>query len=103
MKRPGTYRFELRRYPREADATLTAALPPFKGVDGELPPGKPLPIASAKLRVGNAEFAHTTVDDDKSVTFDVPLHVGRVDAQTWFLDKSGKSICGAYYVYVYLR
>ena len=52
VDRAGEYEISLRRWPVEADASLTAALPAFKAVDGIYPPGKALPIAKARLKVG---------------------------------------------------
>jgi arylsulfatase len=100
VTKAGTYRFEVRRWPREADAAMTAALPPFKCVDGGLPAGKALPIAKVKLRVGNAEVSKEVAPDAKAVTFEFPLSSGSTKAQGWFLDKDGHEICGAYYLYV---
>lgn len=100
VARDGNYVFELRRYPREADLELTSDAPPFRGVDGRLPAGKALPIAKAKLRVGELEKTRNVNPDDKFVRFELPLKQGPVKAQTWFYDESGKDLCGAYYVYV---
>jgi arylsulfatase len=98
--RDGRYTFELRRWPREADIPLRAGTPVFKAVDGELPAGKALPIASAKLKVGDVEQTRPVSADDKFVRFTLPLTKGDVQAQTWFYDEAGKELCGAYYVYV---
>jgi arylsulfatase len=100
VARDGEYVFELRRYPREANLALTAEAPPFKGVDGRLPPGKALAIAQAKLRVGELEKTRQLKPEDKFARFVMPLKKGKVTAQTWFYDESGKELCGAYYVYV---
>ena len=100
VARDGEYLFELRRWPREADLPLRAGVPPFKGVDGGLPEGKSLPIAKAKLKVGDVEMTQPVTADDKLVRFSVPLKKGDVQAQTWFYDDAGKELCGAYYVYV---
>lgn len=100
VARGGEYEFELRRWPREADMPLTAGLPAFKLVDGELPPGVALPIAKAKLRVDDVEQSRDVKPENKAVSFTVSLKKGAVKAQTWFYDASGKELCGAYYVYV---
>jgi arylsulfatase len=96
----GDYSFELRRWPREADAAIDAGVPPIKFVDGEYPAGKALPIAKARLVVGEQAFTSDVKADDKSVQFTVPLKPGKLHAQTWFYDSSGGELCGAYYVYV---
>ncbi|GMU21542.1 MAG: hypothetical protein AMXMBFR13_16350 [Phycisphaerae bacterium] len=97
----GQYVFELRRWPREADHPLSAGLPLHKQVDGELPPGKALPIAKARLRVGTSEQTQDVKPEDKHVRFSVPLKKGETRAQTWFYDVDGQERCGAYYVYVH--
>jgi hypothetical protein len=99
--RDGRYVFELRRWPREADAALSAGLPPFKFFDGEYPEGKALPIAKAKLGIGEIERTSNVTPGDKQVRFTVELKAGRTKAQTWFYDADGKELCGAYYVYVH--
>jgi arylsulfatase len=97
----GQYVFELRRWPREADHPLATGLPLHKQVDGELPPGKALPIAKARLRVGASEQTQDVKPEDKHVRFSVPLKKGETRAQTWFYDVDGQELCGAYYVYVH--
>ena len=100
VDRDGTYTFELRRWPREADAAITAGLPAVRHADGQFPPGQALPIAAARLRVGDAERTAVVKPEDKAVVFDVPLRRGRTKLQTTFADADGKDVCGAYYVYV---
>jgi hypothetical protein len=97
----GDYTFELRRWPREADLPLRAAAAPFKGVDGGFPDGKALPIAKAKLKVGDVELTAPVAVNDKLVRFTIALKKGDVQAQTWFYDDAGTALCGAYYVYVF--
>jgi len=106
--REGTYEFELRRWPRERDAALVAALPAEKLTDGELSAGRALPIAAARVRVAGSGTT-APVDEtvavaatDRAVTFRVPLPAGPLDLQSWFLDGEGRELCGAYYVYVRL-
>ena len=96
----GNYIFELRRWPREAGAALTAPMPPFKAVDGEYVAGKSLPIARAKLRIADIERTADVNADEKFVRFTVPLKKGTTTAQTWFYDPADNELCGAYYVYV---
>lgn len=98
----GFYEFELRRWPREREAALTAGLPAVTLTDGELSAGRPLPIAAARLRVTAVD---ETFDEtfnvsatDRAVTFRLPLAAGPIDLQSWFLDENGRELCGAYYV-----
>lgn len=99
----GTYEFELRRWPREADLPLAAGAPPFQGRDGTFPAGKALPIAKAKLLVGAREQVQEVRDGEKFVRFVIPLAKGSVKVQTWFYDAQDNELCGAYYVYVHRR
>jgi arylsulfatase A-like enzyme len=101
VARPGRYEIELRRWPREADAPLTAALSPHKGEDGTTAAGAALPIAAARLRVGENDVKKTVGSKDHKAVFTVELPKGRTTLQTWFYDQNGKEICGAYYVYVH--
>jgi hypothetical protein len=96
----GDYEFELRRWPREADAALTAGLPAHKHTDGEFPAGVALPIAKARLNIGGFDESRVVAVANKAVTFTVKLKLGRAQLQTWFYDAGGKELCGAYFVYV---
>jgi hypothetical protein len=100
VARQGTYRIMLRRWPEEADAALTAPLPAYQGVDGEYPPGKALPVASARLKIGAVEVSADVEPGAKAVEFTVELPAGPTQLQTWFLDRSGRQLCGAFYVEV---
>ncbi len=40
VEQAGRYRFLLRRWPREADAAITAPLPEYRGMDGMYAEGK---------------------------------------------------------------
>lgn len=106
--REGTYEFELRRWPRECDAAVAAALPAERLTDGELSAGRALPITAARVRVAGSGAA-APIDEtvavaatDRAVTFRLPLRAGPFDLQSWFLDGEGRELCGAYYVYVRL-
>jgi hypothetical protein len=100
VDRAGDYEFELRRWPREADAALTVGLPAHKHADGEFPAGVALPIAKARLKMGNFDESRAVAAGDKAVTFTTELKPGRAQLQTWFYDAGGKELCGAYFVYV---
>lgn len=100
VARDGVYAFELRRWPREADVPLSAGVPAWKGVDGELPAGQALPIAKASLQVGDHTVDAEVGAEDRFARFKVPLKAGPITAQTWFRDADGQELCGAYYVYV---
>jgi arylsulfatase len=96
--RDGTYEIALRRWPKEADAAIAAGVPAFKAVDGGLPPGKPLPITAARLKLGDLDETKPVAPGDKAITFTVQLKAGtKMPMQTWFLGADGKELCGAYF------
>jgi arylsulfatase len=103
VDRDGDYEIELRRWSREADAPLSAELPPATFVDGTSAPGVSLPIAEARLKIADFEEKRPTAAGDKAATFVARLKAGRTQLQTWFYDEAGNEICGAYYVYVRRR
>ena len=59
---------------------------------------KALPIAKARVKINQFDEAMPVAPGDKSVTFTVPLKAGKTRLQTWFYDKDGRELCGAYYV-----
>jgi arylsulfatase len=109
--KPGLYRFSLRRYPSEARAGLSAALPAAARELHEFPPCRALPVAKARLSIrlvaaeaesgpGQREKIRTTTvgPDDEFAVFDVELPHGAVDMQASLLDAEERELCGAYYV-----
>lgn len=100
VDRAGSYEFELRRWPREADTPIAAGLPVHIHTDGEFPAGVALPIAKARVKIGNVDASSTLPAIAKQVTFKAELPAGRTQLQTWFYDGDGNELCGAYYVYV---
>ncbi len=99
-ERPGRYAFALRRWPQEVTIPMTKAAPPHQGEDCRFGPGKGLPIATARLRVGEHDLSKAVGPEDRAAVFTVTLPKGRTAVETWFYDKDGKELCGAYYVYV---
>ena len=94
----GTYEIALRRWPKEADAPIAGGVPAFKAVDGGLPAGKALPIASARLKLGDVDETKPVGPADKAATFTVRLKAGtKMPMQTWFSDAQGQELCGAYF------
>jgi arylsulfatase len=100
VARAGEYEFELRRWPRERNAPLSAGLPPLKIADGEFPAGASLPIAQARLKIAGFDRTVNIAASDVSANFALPLPAGPAELQTWFCDEAAREICGAYYVYV---
>jgi arylsulfatase A-like enzyme len=85
----GEYEIELRRWPKEVDAPITAAIPD----------GKAISATTARLRIGEVNRIQPIPKDAAAVTFRVKLKAGKTRLQTWFTDDEGESR-GAYYVYV---
>jgi arylsulfatase len=101
VDKDGAYQISLRRWPVEADAAISAGVPEFKAVDGGLPAGKSLPIARARLRIGDFDQMLPVGPQDKEVTFSLPLRSGtRAELQSWFYDAQGNELCGAYFASV---
>ena len=96
----GDYELELRRWPREADAALTAGLPAIQLTAGDRGPGVPLAISQARIIVGGVTMSKAVRPDDMAAVFRVKLEPGPTLLHTWFDDKDGEAITGAYYVYV---
>ena len=106
----GTYRFEVRRWPACVDAPISGV--PEVQLSHEtvveqkrwrLPKCSALPVAAVRLEV-NGQMLEENVDGKvTSVSFDLALKEGSVEVRATLLDKSGREICGAYYVYVRRR
>jgi arylsulfatase A-like enzyme len=101
VERDGTYKIELRRWPKEADAAIAGGVPAFQAKEGGLAPGKALPIAKTRLKLGDMDETKPVGPQDKAISFSVPLKAGRkIAMQSWFYDADGKELCGAYFAYV---
>lgn len=91
---PGTYTFELRRWPKEIDAPIA----------GGSEYGKTFPVKGSKIFI---ETEGATLNGrkpiqtgDKEVTYKFDLEPGPIAMHTWFVDENGQGIAGSYYVYV---
>ena len=100
VDRAGTYRFELRRWPRESGLKLAEACPASEFTDGEAEAGVALPITRARLMIGRKTEVQSVAPDDEAALFTVALGAGPTLLHTWFDDEQAQPICGAYYVYV---
>jgi arylsulfatase len=101
VEQSGTYEIALRRWPKEADAALTAALPEVKIENRSWVAGVALPIAKARLKIGDRDESKVVSATDKEAVFNIALKAGaKLQMQSWFYDASGNELCGAYYAYV---
>ena len=100
----GNYEFELRRWPRESGLKLAEGCSKLKVTDGEFVEGNSFPIARATFRIdAETESSLQTsseTENGESIHFKAELKKGPIQLRTTFLDKEGKEIVGAYYVYI---
>jgi len=97
VEKDGVYEMALRRWPAELDLPLNAGCPEKVITMAKLKAGKALPIAGAKLRIGDEELSTKTEPGDRAARFRVPLKGGaRARLQGWFQDAGGQDLCGAY-------
>ena len=101
-----TYRFELRRWPREAALALR------EGISGEVKRydhtlanenggyggGRAIPLSQARIKVGGAEASQNIPDGASAATFELHLEAGPTHLETWLSGPEGE--LSAYYVYV---
>ncbi len=99
------YRFELRRWPREADLPIQAGLPgelvDYDDIETGYGGGRAIPLKSASIRVADVAMKAQIKQKDKYSEFIVELQAGEVQLQTSLVDEIG-NVIGAYYVYVEL-
>jgi len=111
VARLGSYRFEVRRWPREADTPITGiytfqknpdAWDVDKPVTGTIYGGKAtaLPVSKIQLRVGDHEQTQDVQDGQKACVFTLELPEGSSKVEALMLDDQGKAMGSAYYVYV---
>ena len=106
IARKGTYRFEVRRWPKEVKCPINSA-PAAQTVadiyNHNLPvlvgEGKIIPAVKVKLRIGDQYFEKEIDPDDEQAAFNIPLEKGDTEIQGWLID-STKSEFPAYYVYI---
>ncbi|GEM_PF-972385 len=101
IEQSGDYEIALRRWPKEADAALTAGVPATSFENRSWPAGVALPIAKARLKLAATDETKTVSANDKEAVFRVTLKAGaQLSMQSWFYDANGNELCGAYYAYV---
>jgi arylsulfatase A-like enzyme len=101
VEQSGAYEIALRRWPKEADAAITAGVPEYRNENRSLPAGVALPIAKARLKIAELDETKEVSAQDKEIVFNVALKGGaKLPMQSWFYDAQGRELCGAYYAYV---
>ena len=99
VKREGSYRFDLRRWPEELGLPMTAAAP---AGDWPYVAGKALPIAKVRMDIQGQIMERDVSSADRCITLTLPLKPGKAMLRTAFLDQKGEVISGIYYVDVAL-
>ena len=92
----GEYEFELQRWPKEEDISMTEGIP--GEIKGWYSGGRAIDLKTARIKIGEQEQSQETDPDAQSVTFRFSLKAGVTHLQTFFTDADGVEI-GAYYVY----
>ena len=99
----GVYEIRIRRWPREADAAIGAALPAGADVPGVTPyrarPGKAFPAVAATIEIGDQKAEADVQPDAKEVVFKLELAAGTARLSSRFRSADGREI-GGYYAYV---
>ena len=98
----GTYSVEVMRWPPEAEANLSAALPPEPALPGTTvavgTPGRGLSLGRAGLSIKTEGLTQAVTDTTGSAAiFRVPLPVGHHRLEAWLEDEQGERFA-AYYV-----
>lgn len=107
----GEYDIEVRRWPRETDATMTGVPEVTKTVDAWGPDGpRPamiygdelvaLPIAEVEIAIGGQVHRRKVAAEAESVLFSVGLEAGPATLRATYFDPAGERLSDAYYVYL---
>ena len=109
VRRAGTYKFEVRRWPQEVThVSMTEPLPPYNdkglahaGGNYSNVQGVAMDIDQVELKLSNGQHLKKKVNKtDRGVIFEVDIKKGPLDIEAWYLNKKGERITGAYYLYV---
>lgn len=99
----GDYEIELRRWPRPADAAITAPLRPGANVPGQpavrTTPGRAISATKAHLKLGGNDLSKPIPEGAKFVKFKLRLEPGQDELWAKFSDDGGKET-GAFFAYV---
>lgn len=102
FEKAGVYSISLRRWPKEAEAGISASVPAFTPFDpflGDLQEGMAHDIRQARVKLGEKIVTQPVDPDALSVTFTFEVEKGETFLQTWFIN-SAREEFGAYYVYI---
>ncbi|WP_111708982.1 arylsulfatase [Lutibacter citreus] len=102
----GEYQFDVRRWPKEIDHPISAALS-AKNSGDIFSRGKPvirkkgiaIPAVKVRLEIGEKKLEIKIKDIDNSAVFNVQLPAGPTNVKAWLIDIDGNEQ-GAYYIYV---
>ena len=103
--RAGTYRFELRRWPKAENRALSEGIPgrpvPFNEmtIESGYGGGKAIPIHTARLTIGDHDLTQQVTAQDKGIVFTLDLEAGPAQLQTYLYTEADDDL-GAYYVYI---
>jgi arylsulfatase B len=103
----GTYRFDVYRWPKEANRAITDTLP--KGADSDIErqgrpvfagAGKAIPAVKTRIEVGSISREKDVAPGDVRTSFTLSPAKGPTRVRAWFIDEQGKKRA-AYYVYIH--
>ena len=110
--REGKYKFDVRRWPKEANAPISGIPSVNNEIDawdagggkksliyaGQSDPFKSLPVAFIRLKIGEQEVIKKVSASDTGVIFDVLLNRQNYEVKAELLNEQKQLIAGAYYV-----
>ena len=111
VARPGRYRFELRRWPREVEAPMAGVPSSTKKIDAYLHDQpitgtiygdkfRALPVKRVQLKIGDEVQQADVAPAEVAKEFTVTLPAGPIRLEASLLDAQGKPLAEAYYVYI---
>ena len=103
VARPGTYRIELRRWPKEEDRPIRegieGALVGYNAIGDGYGGGRAVAVEEAVLEIAGQTFSSPVGEADKGIVFRAALDAGETVLLSRFATAEGEEV-GAYYVYV---